>query len=164
MKKNIYSIEHFQYVFDNTLKGAKYSWDWNGRTYKGNNGEWVEAVQKWCLGFAPIKDASTPYNEGSDIEELGISVKSWGFTLASCIKTDTFEENLQIYFENVASYSVTFSFVIESELITYNMNMDEFKQFLYRFAKYDKYSRTVRGPRFSHSKMAEVTKWLDRQC
>lgn len=158
MKKTVYNNLK-PYIYDASRKGAKYSFD-GGATYC-NAGEAFEISLKDKKGFDAVKDANTAYNEGSDIEETRTSVKSWAFTLASACKGGSFEEIIEKFFLNVHSSNFSFGWFIDDELIEYNMNADEFKHFLYRFCKYDKHSRTVRGPKFSIKKMHEVMNWFE---
>lgn len=165
MIKNVYKLTNFNYTYDNTRSGAKYCYyDSLVKCYKwGNNGDISEVAMKYGLGLATHKDPNGAYDEGSDIEETHTSVKSWGFTLASKIKADSFEDVLRIYWSNVASTNFSFCWIEGDELIDYNMNADEFNQFLYRFAKYTPDRKTIRGPKFSNSKRMEVEAWLERR-
>lgn len=162
MKKNVYNISRFSYIFESARKGAKYQiWDEVAECYKWvNAGELYEVALKWALGYAAHKDPNGSYLDGSDIEETHTSVKSWAFTLASACKTDTFEENLEKFFRNVASSNFSFGWIEGEELVEYNMNCEEFKEFLYRFCKLD--NKVVRGPKWSNKKRREVEEWLER--
>ncbi len=162
--KNLYNVNKHEYVFDSARRGAKYhyydevleSWKW------GNCGDFDEVELKWCYGLAAHKDPSGSYADGSDIEETHTSVKGWGFTLASAIKEDSFEKVLEVFWQNVASTNFSFTWREGDERIEYNMNADEFNQFLYRFGTYAKDRKTIRGPKFSMSKRDEVKRWLDK--
>lgn len=161
MRKTTYKIDNFKYTFDSEVRGAKYTWEYKGVTYKGNGGDFSEAGLKWCRGYEPIKDANTSYAVGSDIEEDGTSVKTWGFTLASACTGESFEEVIDKFFQNVHSWNFSFVIIIENELTDYNMNADEFRQFLYRFASYDKGRKVIRGPKASLKKIREVVQWFE---
>ncbi len=165
MIKTIYNISQLDYFFDNMRKGAKYNYfdDVAGERKFGNAGDIVEVALSWSLGFGAHKDPNGSYDTGSDIEENHTSVKSWYFTLAP-IKGDTFEEIVKTYWENVASTNFSFAWIEGQELIEYNMNADEFNQFLYRFGTYKKSDRVVRGPRLTNSRRIEVEKWLEARA
>lgn len=160
MKMSVYNINHFNYQYDHARKGAKYLiWDEVAESYKWvNYGELYEVVLKWAKGYKAHKDPNGSYSDGSDIEETHTSVKSWKFTLASACKADTFEENLEQFFTNVASTNFSFGWIENEEVIEYNMNCDEFEQFLYRFCKLD--NKVVRGPAWSNKKRKEVEAWF----
>ena len=163
MRRNIYNISRFSYVFESARKGAKYYYyDEVDECYKwGNGGELYEVALKWAKGYAAHKDPNGSYCDGSDIEETHTSVKSWKFTLASACKADTFELNLEKFFANVASTNFSFGWIEGEELVEYNMNCDEFEQFLYRFCKLE--NKIVRGPSWSNRKRLEVEGWLEKR-
>lgn len=162
--KNIYNISNLNYKYDNTRKGAKYHYmDTLENAYKwGNGGEIYEVALAWSKGLPAHKDPNGSYDTGSDLEEFGTSVKSWKFTLAS-IKAESFEETLDIYWKNVKSWNWSFGWIEGDELVEYNMNADEFNEFLYRFCKYDKSSKAVRGPAMSNKKRLEVEAWFEER-
>lgn len=165
MVKNVYNVASHNYIYDSNRKGAKYcyfdevdnKWKW------GNCGEFDEVELKWCVGEPAHKDPNGTYSDGSDIESTHTSVKGWNFTLASGLNGATFEECLDTFKMNVASTNFTFTWREGDERIAYNMNMDEFEQFLYRFASYAKDRKTIRGPKFSHKKRKEVEEWFAKR-
>lgn len=158
MKKIIYR-GLLPYQYNSTKKGAKYTFN-EGKNFC-NAGDAYEIQLKHCLGFEAVKDSHTSYDVASDIEETKTSVKSWEFTLAK-IKGDSFEEILEVFFMNTASTNYSFGWFTENELVEYNMNTEEFKEFLYRFARFDKWTKAVRGPKFSFKKEREVIAWLEK--
>ena len=162
MIKAIYNIANFNYKFDSARRGAKYQWfDTVDNKFKwGNAGEFFEVSDKFAKGYEPHKDGNGRYNEGSDIEETHTSCKTWEFTLAQ-IKDETFEKIVETYWNNTASNNFDFGWKEGNELIVYNMNCDEFNQFLYRFGRYDKDRKVVRGPRLANKRRIEVEKWLE---
>ncbi len=163
--KKVYNVKNHLYIYDNIRKGAKYyyydevekSWKW------GNCGDFDEIELKWCYGLPAHKDANGSYDEGSDIESTHTSVKGFNFTLASKIKADSFEEVLDIFWKNVASTNFSFTWREGDERIEYNMNADEFNQFLYRFASYAKDRKTIRGPKLSIKKRQEIEAWFEER-
>lgn len=162
MKKTVYNIGNFKYRFDGERKGAKYSWydPIKGSYVWGNVGDLFEVADKFAKGLPPHKDGKGKYNEGSDIEETHTSCKSWYFTLAT-IKAESFEKVLDIYWKDVASTNFDFGWIEGDDLVVYNMNADEFNQFLYRFATYKKSDKVIRGPRLSNARRIEVETWLE---
>ena len=160
--KTVYNLKGLDYNFDNTRKGAKYEWfDTIVNEYKrGNAGDFFEIADKFAKGYEPHKDGNGRYDEGSDIEETHTSCKSWEFTLAP-IKDETFEKIVKTYWNTVASTNFDFGWKEEDELVVYNMNSDEFNQFLFRFGRYDKSRKVVRGPRLTNDRRIEVERWLE---
>lgn len=112
-------------------------------TYK-NGGEFAEIVCKAIRGFKAVKDANTPFDKGSDIEETKTSIKSTGCGLTDEKLADNRDDFLAEYFRRTHSTNVDYVIIIDEEVIIYNMNMNEFKEFTNEFAKWDKYSTKVR--------------------
>ena len=160
MKMTIASLNGFMYNYHNERRGAKYEYlDTLTDTYKfGNNGDIYEVADKYARGLSAHKDPNGDFESGSDIEETDTSVKSWHFTLQTKYKAETFEEAVNIYFEKTASTNTDFGWIEENEIITYNMNHDEFKAFLYKFCKLER--GVVRGPAVSGKKRQEIEKWM----
>lgn len=128
MKKQIENIA-IDYIFDTTHKGANYS---IGNKWM-NGGEFAEVITKSVLGFEARKDGNTPYDKGSDIEELNASVKSSRFTLVNMVLADSFEATIDKYFQTVHSNLWIYTVVMEETATLYYMNADEFKEFLNKF-------------------------------
>lgn len=164
MRMSVYNVKNHKFIFDATRAGAKYLfYDELDELEKwGNCGEFDEVELKWAKGYKAHKDPNGSYMDGSDIEETHTSVKGWGFTLASGLNGATFEECLDVFKAHVASTNFSFTWRENDERVEYNMNMDEFEQFLYRFASYDKSRKTIRGPKHSMKKRAEVEDWMAR--
>ena len=129
MKKSVYNIP-IEYTFDPTHKGANYTLD--GAHYM-NGGDFAEVITKAVLGYRATKDASTRYDLASDIEELNASVKSSRFTLVNMKLADTFEATIDRYFETVHSTRWIYTVIIDDTATLYEMNKEEFKEFLYTF-------------------------------
>lgn len=119
------------YQFDADRKGAKYTFD---GTHYMNAGEWKEAIAKAVLGYIARKDGNTAYNEGSDIPELNASVKSSKASLTNMVLADTFEESVEVYFQNVHSDLFIWVEVVDENAVLYMMNADEFREFIYKFS------------------------------
>lgn len=153
MKKQVFPIT-ISYQFDPSHKGAPYSFD--GIHYM-NNGEFTETIVKACLGFNASKDANTPYDMGSDIEEIKASVKSSKATLVNKKLGQNLEEVLDTYFKNVHSTSFIWGIVMDEELTVYVMNAKEFRPFIENFANFDKSRQVVRFKATS----GKMLNWLE---
>ena len=157
MKRVVYNIIGIDYIFDASRKGAKYSFD-GGRTWK-NNGEAVEIILKWALGLEASKDANTPFDKGSDIEEYKASVKSPKFTLTTCNIGNNKEDIIREYFKRTASKQTVYGYIAGEEIITYWMDMEEFKEYLDEFGYYDNHSGYVRGKALSN----KMINWFEKR-
>lgn len=115
-----------------------------GTTDHKNGGEFAEIVCKAIRGFKAEKDANTPFDKGSDIEETSTSIKSSGCGLTDMKLADNREDFLAEYFRRVHSTNVDYVVIIDEEVTIYNMNMDEFREFTSKFATWDKHSTKVR--------------------
>lgn len=164
MRLTVYNVSNHFYTFNLNRRGAKYRYYDNlTKSYKwGNTGEFDEIELKYCYGLHTHKDPNGSYAEGSDIEQTHTSVKGFNFTLASAIKADSFEQVLDVYWQNVVSTNFSFTWREGNERIEYNMNADEFNQFLYRFGRYDKSRKTIRGPQLSRKVKQEIESWCSR--
>jgi hypothetical protein len=130
MKKTTYTLNvNYQFVAEH--KGAPYTFD--GQHFM-NAGEFKEAIRKVVAGLECKKDANTPFDEGSDIEEYNTSVKSSGATI-SPVKGDTLEGIMTEYFERVHSTNWDYVTLVDEEVIVYNMNAKEFQEFVENFGK-----------------------------
>jgi len=130
MKKTTYTLNvNYQFVADH--KGAPYTFD--GEHFM-NAGEFKEAIRKAVAGLECKKDANTPFDKGSDIEEFNTSVKSSSATI-SPVKGDTLEGIMTEYFERVHSDNWDYVTVVDEEVIVYNMNAEEFKEFVEEFGR-----------------------------
>lgn len=130
MKKSVYEI-NFNYQFVAEHKGAPYTFD---GIHFMNNGEFLEAGRKSVIGLTCEKDANTPFDKGSDIEEFNTSVKSSGATI-SPVKGNTVEEVMTEYFERVHSDNWDYVTRVDETLIVYNMNAEEFAEFVSVFGR-----------------------------
>ena len=162
VNKSIHNISDFNYTYDNTRSGAKYSYfdSLDGAMHNGNNGDIFEVARKFSFGLDTHKDPNGSFDTGSDIEEYGISCKSWKFTLQSKFKAQNLEEAIKVYFEKTASHTIEFGWVEENELVVYTMSHEVFKAFLFTFGRFER--GIVRGPGFSNKKRAEVEEWFAR--
>lgn len=153
MKKQIFPVS-ISYQFDPSHRGAPYTFD--GSHYM-NAGEFTEVMVKAHMGFNASKDANTPYDMGSDIEEIRASVKSGKATLVNKKLGQNMEEVLDTYFQNVHSTSFIWGVVMDDELTVYTMNANEFRPFIENFANFDKSRQVVRFKATS----GKMLKWLE---
>lgn len=156
MKKQVYEIS-LPYTFDPTHKGAPYTFD-NGAHWC-NHGDFIEIMVKYHMGFKAGKDGNTPYDKGSDIEEIRASVKSSRATLVNKKLGNDMAESLHTYFTNVHSNKWFFGHDIDGELHVYTMNAEEFNAFCNAFAGYDKSREVVRFK----STTGKMIHWLENR-
>ena len=140
--KKTFSPMPINYTYDASHARAHYLID-GENSYK-NSGEFCEIVCKAVRGFKAEKDANTPFDKGSDIEETRTSIKSHGCGLTDRKLADNKEDFLAEYFRLTHSTNVDYVVIINDEVSIYNMNMNEFKEFTAEFAKWDKHSKKVR--------------------
>ena len=156
MKKAIFTI-NFNYIFDNERKGAKYSLD--GIHYF-NGGNFAELCVRNGFGFGLNYDTNcTPFDAGSDIEELHMSVKSSKASLTSeCLGYDL-ETSLETYFNRVASTNWCWAVVVEDTVQCYIMDKKEFKEFTENWASYNKDRGNIRYKATS----GKMITWLEER-
>ena len=153
MKKMTYTLNvNYQFVAEH--KGAPYTFD--GQHFM-NAGEFKEAIRKAVAGLECKKDANTPFDEGSDIEEYNTSVKSSGATI-SPVKGDTLEGIMTEYFERVHSDNWDYVTLVDEEVIVYNMNAKEFDEFVKEFGRVNS-RRVVRLIKES----GRMIRWLEER-
>lgn len=89
------------------------------------------------LGEVNAKHDNVPYNMGSDIEALHMSIKSSRFTLTSgkAMQAQDFEGQLAEYIANTASTQVTY---MAMNMVAYVMDMAEFEAFVRAFCTLQK--------------------------
>ncbi len=90
---------------------------------------------------------SLAYDKGSDLDAAGkhISVKASAFTLMRgnlCERLESFDDIWNLYESRV--HSDTFDYVT-ADYIVYEMNLNEFKQFVYKFAHTERESEKNGG-------------------
>lgn len=129
-----------------------------GETAYKNGGEFAEIVCKAIRGFKAEKDANTPFDKGSDIEETRTSIKSNACGLTDEKLADNKADFLAEYFRRTHSTNVDYVIIIDEEVTIYNMNMNEFKEFTNEFAKWDKHSQKVRIKTTS-----KMVKWFEER-
>ena len=153
MKRAEYKI-NFQFTFDPTHKGAPYTLD--GEHYM-NAGEFAEIADKMVKGLGSKKDANTPFDMGSDIEETSTSVKSSKATLTSAKIGYDFESIKKTYFARVHSTNWDYVVILDDSIIIYNMNASEFDLFLSNWATYCADRNVIRFKATS----TKMLTWLD---
>lgn len=130
MKKSVYTCKTAVH-FNPEHKGAPYTVDSIHYFNDGNRHEAV--VSEWAgYGFSYDND-HVSFDKGSDIEELNASVKSSGASLA-CLYGDDKASIIAEYFARVHSSMWIYSVEVDGEFWLYQMNADEFKEFLEEFS------------------------------
>ena len=153
MKKTVYNMT-IEYHFIPSHKGAPYTFD---MVHFLNGGEFKEAIRKSLAGFGCEKDANTPFDMGSDIEETNTSVKSSGATI-SPVTGESIEDIMEEYFERVHSDNWDYVTIIDDSVIVYNMDAEEFKTFVMTFGKVNE-RKVVR----LKSESGKMIKWFEER-
>lgn len=130
MKKTTYEIT-LNYEYQADRKGAKYLID--GIKW-ANCGELIESIMKHHRNLPYLKNPTTKWNEGSDIESEQASVKSGKASVAT-IYGDSIEAILEIYMANVASQKFIYGIIIDNEMNEYEMDLCEFVDFVRVFGR-----------------------------
>lgn len=150
-------LHNLTYTYNGDRKGAKYTFD-NGKHWC-NGGDATEICAKSGLGFEPTKDGNTPFDVGSDIEPLQMSIKSSKATLTSIILGYDFDSILKCYFERTASNKWAWGILIDDTVTLYIMNAQEFEQFTRLWASYDDNRKVIKYKATS----GKMIKWLEEQ-
>ncbi len=153
MKRTEYKI-NFQFTFDPTHKGAPYTMD--GEHYM-NGGEFAEVADKMVKRLGSKKDANTPFDMGSDIEETQTSVKSSKATLTSAKIGYDFDSIKNCYFARVHSTNWDYVVIVDDTVIIYNMDKAEFSEFLSNWATYCADRNVIRFKATS----TKMLRWLE---
>ena len=154
MKKLVKEI-NIKYTYDPTHSGAHYTID---GTHYMNGGDITEVCIKSALGFECKKDGNTPYNKGSDIEELNASVKSSKATVANMVLGDTMETSMDTFFATVHSTLFIYGIIIENDITMYFMDSVEFREFLTDWAKLNE-----RGYMRLKATSGKMIKWFEER-
>ena len=155
MTKTEYTI-NFKFTFDPAHKGAPYTLD--GEHYM-NGGEFAEVADKMVKGLGSKKDANTPFDKGSDIEETDTSVKSSKATLTSAQIGYDFDSIKRCYFARVHSTNWDYVVILDDTVIIYNMDAAEFESFLDNWSTYCKDRNIIRIKTTS----GKMLRWLDER-
>ena len=117
-------------------------------------------VRYTLLGYVEKHD-NVPFDKGSDIEPLKMSVKSARFTLASKLNGETFEEMLDDFFSRVASLKFTY---VTKDNEGYVMDKEEFREFLEQFTTIQTASKKNGGGKVVRAKSESkaMLAWLER--
>ena len=108
-------------------------------------------AREWalCAYYKVTRTAhdSLAYDKGSDLDvnEKHISIKASAFTLMAgglCEGRDTFDGIWNLYAERVHSNCFAY---ITADFTVYEMNLDEFKEFVYKFAHTERESEKNGG-------------------
>ena len=130
--------------------------------YKHNAGQHRQQVADFNLTGQLRRADKIPFNVGSDIPELNISVKSARFTLMSgrLCKAQDFDGIVVQYFAEV--HSTEWVYVTE-DLMGYFMSADEFRSLLYQFCHLERESDSPAYKIRMGRETDEVIKWLQAQ-
>lgn len=130
-----------------------------GETKYKNGGEFAECVCKAIRGYKVEKDANTPFDKGSDIEETRTSIKSNACGLTDEKLANNKKDFLTEYFRRTHSTNVDYVIIVNEDVAIYNMDMTEFKDFTTEFAKWDTHCQKVRI-----NTTLKMIKWLEERC
>ena len=160
MKKSVYSVRT-AVRFNPDHKGAPYTVDGIHHFNDGNRHE--AAVSEWAgYGFSYDND-HVPFDKGSDIEELNASVKSSGASLA-CLYGDDKASIIAEYFARVHSTMWIYSIEVDGDFWFYQMNADEFKEFLEEFSGLTRESgKEIRYKVRLKKTSGKMVKWLEER-
>lgn len=153
MKKEIHNIP-ISYTFDPNHKGAPYTI--NGDKWL-NAGQLKQILRIACLFGKITGPDKVPYNVDSDIPELHESIKSSKATLVNMILGEDFESTLNTYFATTASTSHSWVMIIDEQIVTYIMNLNEFREFTEHFGWYDKDRKVIRYK----AESTKMIKWFE---
>lgn len=110
-----------------------------------NGGELAEALDKSRLGYEPIKDANVKWCDGSDINDLKVSCKSYRFSLTSERLGNDYETVKNEYFKRVHSILWHYIIIDNDYLIVYEMDRNEFENYIDNFHIFE--NGIIRGVR-----------------
>lgn len=134
----------------------------------GNSGNVGEAATSEAFGCGFKFDTDhIAYNKGSDIEELKMSVKTSGASLACIYRDDNtaeaFESIINEYFDNVHSVTWAYTILIDNIANIYVMNAEEFKVFIKTWGTMSKESgKTCYKIKFKKTS-GKMIKWLEER-
>lgn len=125
-------------------------------------------AKEWAFcryyGVERIKHDNVPYDKGSDLDvnDKHFSIKASAFTLMSgnlCEGINDFDGIWTLYASR--THSNTFVY-ITNDFIAYEMNIDEFKHFVYTFCRIEKESEKNGGTSKIRCKKesSKMIKWL----
>lgn len=154
MKKTTYEIP-VAYIFDPDHKGAHYSV--NGGENWLNNGDFSEIILKAALGYTAVKDACGRYDMGDDVPEENASVKSSGATVVNIVLGYDYQSVKACYFATVHSTKWYWVSHTAEELTAYEMNAEEFAEFMDGWAKFDPDRKVIRFK----SESQKMLRWLE---
>ena len=103
------------------------------------------------------KHDNVPFDKGSDIPEISASVKSSKATLVNMKLADTFDESVEVYFQNTHSTCFIYTVLMDDMTNIYMMDKEEFREFIYKFA-----SLNERGFIRFKATSGKTIQWLER--
>lgn len=150
-----------EYTADIIFTGKKQvPYNINGKD--DNGGTATECGIKSGLGLPAIKDGNGAFDITDDIPEYNASVKSSAATLVNRPLGNNFEEVVNAYFEKVHSKWIWYGVIdiITKTVTVYEMNHQEFRQYLKLFSRFDESRKVIRLNKNATSKNLA---WLDRK-
>lgn len=139
MKKQVYKI-NLEYSYQPSHKYTPY----NVAGKWMNGGELVEVIIKSVLGLKAEKDGNTSFDAGDDIPEYNASVKSSKATLTSLKLGNDYETVKQEYFRRVHSSVWFWGVIVDDEIVVYEMNKEQFAEFMDKWSNYDEHRKVIR--------------------
>ena len=129
------------YSYDPDHKGAPYTLD---GSHWMNGGQLKQILRvASALGRVDRPD-HIRYDVDSDIPEFHESVKSSKATLVNMVLGDDLQSSLTFYLAHTVSTTHSWVMIQGDDLVTYLMDLDEFKEFTEKFAGYDQSRKVVR--------------------
>lgn len=128
-----------------------------------NCGAANECAIKSGLGLPATKDGNGAFDVTDDIPEYSASVKSSAATLVNRKLGNNFDEVVNAYFEQVHSKIVWYSVidVEHKQVVVYEMNHKEFRQYLKLFSRFDESRKVIRLNKDAKSKNLY---WLEQHA
>jgi hypothetical protein len=154
MRKEKHTIP-FTFTFDPAHKGAPYTLD--GGSHWMNAGQFKQIARVAALFGRIDRPDHIPYDVASDIPELHESVKSSKATLVNMILGNNLEETLEFYLAHTVSRVHSWVCLVDEEIITYIMDIPEFKEFTKAFGWYDEDRKVVRYK----AESTKMIKWFE---
>ena len=153
-------LNPLNYTYNKAHSGSHYLI--NGEESYCNYGQLCESIAKAYRGLYTGNNPTTPYWEGSDIEEISASVKSSNATLAD-VFGNSFESIVNTYFANVHSKLFIYMVDMGEQITEYHMNAKEFREFVESWAGLAVDSGThLTKVRFKKTS-GKMIKWLEER-
>lgn len=163
MKKITY-INEMPYIYDENHKRSHYLL--NGSQKYKNRGEAIESIAKYHRGIYTEANPTTKWNQGSDIPEEHLEVKSSEGNLGRGIKGNTTNAKIKNYFKGVDKEKkwAWIEWNEETQVVTeYHMNKKEFGNFVRLFTRTHNMSNHKELCIRLRPTSKKMIKWLESQ-